>query len=128
MRGQQRAAALASYSVFRVRHAPMITPTKPLVEIRPNVALERRSKQVERVKGWRFNWRLLFTTLAIFSVGSPLIYFWRGYQVNRNASALLVLADQDEQRKEWGKAAEQLYRYLQLRPSDVETIVRMAED
>ncbi|HVW38260.1 MAG TPA: tetratricopeptide repeat protein, partial [Pirellulales bacterium] len=71
---------------------------------------------------------MLLATVVIVGALAPAIYFWHAFQVDENASSLLNLADRDEKRSEWLKAAENLYRYLQLRPNDVETLVRLAED
>jgi tetratricopeptide (TPR) repeat protein len=106
----------------------MITPTKPVFEVRSASTVERHGKRAQRVKGWAFNWRLLIATVAALSVAVPLLHFWHAHQVSRNASGLLVLVDQNEARGEWAKAADRLNRYLKLRPTDVEMIVRMAED
>ncbi|HEV3339851.1 MAG TPA: hypothetical protein VG125_05825, partial [Pirellulales bacterium] len=106
----------------------MITHTKSAVEDWANASVERSSKRATRARGWALNWRLLITTAALLALVSPLVHFWHAYQVERNASALLVFADGYESRGEWLKAAQDLHRYLQLKPTDVETIVRMAED
>jgi tetratricopeptide (TPR) repeat protein len=106
----------------------MITDTKPLAGSWADTSVERPSKRALRAKRWVFNWRLLIITAGLLAALMPAAYFWHAYQVDRNASALLDLADRSEGREEWMRAAEDLHRYLQLRPSDVKNIVRMAED
>ncbi|HVA45510.1 MAG TPA: tetratricopeptide repeat protein [Pirellulales bacterium] len=90
---------------------------------RPATAAKARSG-----KRWVLNFRLLGVTAAVLAVVAPALYFWHAYQVERNASALLALAGRHEERDEWMEAAEELHRYLQLRPDDLEAIVRRAED
>jgi cellulose synthase operon protein C len=53
-------------------------------------------------------------------------YWFHGFQVRRNASALLELADRSEKAGDYPKAAEYLKRYLQLSPHDADVRGRYA--
>lgn len=107
----------------------MLTDIRNRPEKALDLTSERPSKRsIRSFKGLTLNWRLLLATVLILGVLAPAVYYWHAFQVERNASSLLILADRDEKRSEWLKAAESLYRYLQLRPNDVETLVRLAED
>ena len=54
-------------------------------------------------------------------------YFWHGYQVQRNAAVFLNRAAEHETAEEYGKAAEDVFRYLKLSPDDVEAQIRLAK-
>ncbi len=77
------------------------------------------------------SWTVNTRFLLLLAVGIPALaiaaYFWHGYQVQRNADALLARADTLAAEEHWSRAAETLYRYLKLKPDAVEARVRLAE-
>lgn len=79
-------------------------------------------------KHWVLNVRLLIGSLVAAALLSPAIYALHAYQVAGNASALLERAGLHEKDADWMLAAQDLHRYLQLRPDDVKAMVRRAED
>ncbi len=76
----------------------------------------------------RLNIRLMGQTLAVVVVVLPSLLFWHRYQVYRNANSLLVQARKAEKEERWGAAADYCQRYLQLRPNDADTWVRLARN
>ncbi|HJT34348.1 MAG TPA: tetratricopeptide repeat protein [Pirellulales bacterium] len=108
----------------------MSTQTKPVAADRAALATRpapsrHRSRQEKR---WELNVRLLAFSLAGAALLSPAVYAWHAYQVARNASALLDRAGEHEKQAAWMLAAQDLHRYLQLRPDDIEAMIRRAED
>ncbi len=75
----------------------------------------------------QLNVRLLVGTLIVASVAGPAAYYLRGVQVKRTAGAFLSRAESLEQEEKWAEAASDLFRYLQLRPDDVDVRIRLAE-
>ncbi|MCL4849967.1 MAG: tetratricopeptide repeat protein [Bryobacteraceae bacterium] len=79
----------------------------------------------------RSSWTVNTRFLLLLAAGIPALaiaaYFWHGYQVRRNADALLARADKLAAEEEWSRAAETLYRYLKLKPDAIEARVRLAE-
>jgi len=108
----------------------VITDSRIEVELRSKPTAPRPAPAAKTSLGkrWVVNVRLLAVTAAVLAVFLPMAYFWHAFQVERNASALLLVAARHEEQQEWMQAAEGLHRYLQLRPDDVEAIVRRAED
>ncbi len=102
--------------------SPAIERAAPAARSAP---ARRRSRQG---KHWTLNVRLLLASLAAAAVLGPAVYALHSYQVGRNASALLDRARSHEDQAAWMPAAEDLHRYLQLRPDDVEALVRRAQD
>lgn len=76
---------------------------------------------------WTVNTRFLLLLAAGIPALAIAAYFWHGYQVRRNADALLARADTLAAEEHWSRAAETLYRYLKLKPDAVEARVRLAE-
>ncbi|HUY91125.1 MAG TPA: tetratricopeptide repeat protein [Pirellulales bacterium] len=74
------------------------------------------------------NIRLLVRSAAATAVMAILAYFWHGFQIDRNATALLDRAAQMEQSENWLGAAQSIHRFLRLRPDDVDAKIRLAED
>src|SRR4029450_5824847 len=54
------------------------------------------------------------------------IYGLHKWQITRTAQGLKVLADPQDQKSEWLKAADYLDRYLRLRPDDAPAAGRLA--
>lgn len=107
----------------------MITETKsPTTRSAPPPRAVPKRRRGGQTKQWKLNVRLLIGTLVGLAVLSPAVYFWHSWQVGRNASALLDRAKLHEDKGEWMLAAQDLHRYLQLRPDDTEALVRRAED
>src|SRR5262249_20038560 len=74
----------------------------------------------------RINPRFLILALAILAVSAVGVHLLHGFQVRRNAAALLREADRHEQEGDEAKALEYLARYVGLRPDDNEAYCRYA--
>ena len=85
-----------------------------------------RPTETPKVKRQLNVWLLVGTLIAVAAL-SPAAYFWHEFQVKRTAGALLSRADTLEGEEEWNKAADYLFRYLQLRPDDVDVRIRLAK-
>lgn len=85
-----------------------------------------RPRKRRQVKS-ELNVRLLVGTLIAVAVLGPAGYFWHEFQVRRTAGAMLSRTDALEKEEKWGEAAAYLYRYLQLRPDDVDARIRLTE-
>lgn len=100
----------------------MIEPALPVASVFPP-ADHRPADAPIRV----INYRLLLVTALVLVVLTPAAYFWRGYQVQRNSSALLARALAARERKQWPRAIECYQRYLQLRPHDLDARAEYAK-
>ena len=74
----------------------------------------------------RLNLKLLLGLAGGALVVLVLIFFVHRWQVERNAGALLTLADQAQQSGNLGKAAEHLRAFVNFRPDDVTGYVKWA--
>jgi tetratricopeptide (TPR) repeat protein len=72
------------------------------------------------------NLRVLIVTVIAGGLLLGGIYFLHEWQVTRTAKGLKVLADAQEQKSEWQKAAGYLDRYLRLKPQDAAAASRLA--
>jgi tetratricopeptide (TPR) repeat protein len=63
----------------------------------------------------------LLASIAVLSTGA---HFLRAFQVKRNASTLLKLADREEQQGHIDKSLEYLDRFLTLEPGDANTLAK----
>jgi tetratricopeptide (TPR) repeat protein len=74
----------------------------------------------------RFNSRLVVKTILICAAIIPICYGWHRYQVQRGVLHFLETADRHEAAGDWKKAADALFRYVSLIPSDAEARIRLA--
>ncbi|HEY2882331.1 MAG TPA: tetratricopeptide repeat protein, partial [Pirellulales bacterium] len=75
---------------------------------------------------YEIRWRMLAITCAVIVVGGIASYFWHRWQVGRMANSMLVRAEKLEQEKQYDEAKSYLFKYISLRPTDVESHVRLA--
>lgn len=75
----------------------------------------------------RLNVRFLVCVLGAVAVCGIAVHLVHGYQVKRNASALLQRADKAREDKDDVKEMEYLMRYLGFRPKDSEALARYGE-
>lgn len=97
--------------------APVVTPAAP-----HDVDASRPTKA-----DWQVNWWLLLITAGVLVVVSPTLYFWREYQVQHNAQAVLDHAKELHAQGDSLEAANWFAKYLELRPYDVEAITLRAQ-
>jgi tetratricopeptide (TPR) repeat protein len=88
----------------------------------------RASASLPPQKRWMLNVRLLAKTLVAVLLLSPAAYFWHAHQLQRNAAVFLDRAASLEAEGNSAEAAENLFRYLQLNPDDVEARIRLAKN
>jgi tetratricopeptide (TPR) repeat protein len=69
----------------------------------------------------KINMRLLFTTLAVFGVLAPSVYFVHAWQVEANADRLKERAEAAEAEGEYVKAFQWYGQYLNFRQNDFDT-------
>ncbi len=74
----------------------------------------------------RLNLRWLAGSLVVLALVAVGIHFLHGYQVRRNAGALLALADGAERDGDWTAARAHLEHYLALAPRDTDAPARLA--
>jgi len=72
------------------------------------------------------NLRLLVITAVLGAAVVGGIYGLHRWQITRTARGLVALAEAQEQKSEWLKAASYLDRYLRLRPDDAPTTGKLA--
>lgn len=89
----------------------------------PEDARADSKREIKRI----LNVRLLIGTLVAVVILTPVAFFWHSYQVGRTASAFLSRAESLEKEKNWGEASQYIFRYLRLRPDDVDARIRLAE-
>jgi Flp pilus assembly protein TadD len=66
-------------------------------------------------------------TLVVLAVAAPGLYFWHRFSVQSLDDDLLVQAGRFEEAGKWSKAADYVYRYLQLNPDSAEQWKHLAE-
>ena len=76
---------------------------------------------------WKLNVRFFICIVAIVAVGSASTYFWRSYQLRRNAAAYLQRAEEQIAEDDLKSAARNLHNYLKLVPEDVEVRAQLAD-
>ncbi len=69
---------------------------------------------------------LLISAVAVGSIGA-VGHFWHGFQLKRNAAALLRRVDRSLEAGEQKSALTRLRQYLKLRPDDADQQVRLAQ-
>lgn len=77
---------------------------------------------------WRLNRSLVLVSLAVGAVAAPIVYFWHGFQVRRQSTAIFARAMQLHEREDWNAAANAFHQYLQIRPNDAEALLMRARD
>ncbi len=70
---------------------------------------------------YQINWLLLIVTAVVAAIVIPGAHFWHRRQLRRNGSAFLVRAKALKEENKWGEAADNLYRYIRLFPTDEQT-------
>lgn len=75
----------------------------------------------------KLNVRFLACVLVVFVVSGVGVHFVHGYQVKRNARALLNRADAAKEEKDAAKEMDYLARYLGFEPQDTDALARFGE-
>lgn len=75
----------------------------------------------------RFNSRLVIKTIVAIGTVCPIAYGWHYFQVQRGVRHFLESAERYEAIGDSRMAADALYRYVSLMPSDAEARVRLAQ-
>ncbi|MBA3315028.1 MAG: tetratricopeptide repeat protein [Planctomycetota bacterium] len=74
----------------------------------------------------RLDGRVLLIALVVFAVLGGAVYGLHVIMVGRNAGVLLDQAKVEEEKGNFGEAAEHVSRYLRLRPNDVDAMEKLA--
>lgn len=101
--------------------------TQTLSEPASQPADQKSFSPNQRSKRWVVNFRLLLVTFVIVSLLTPALYGWHAWQMRGNAEAFLIRASDLERDAEYGKAADELFRYLKLHPDDAAVRIRLAK-
>ncbi|MDA7977325.1 MAG: tetratricopeptide repeat protein [Pirellulales bacterium] len=88
---------------------------------------ERRPPLEPNKQRWIINFRLLGITAGVVVVVLAVLYFWGRYQVQQQADALLVLAENQSNDGKDAEALASYRRYLTLSPDDAQAYADYAE-
>ena len=59
---------------------------------------------------------LLVVTVLLLGIAAPALYFWHGASLRGLDDQLVEQATRFEEQKEYARAADYLYRFVQLEP------------